>query len=90
LQYGGIRLKEIRTSLNISLLAVTVLLASCNNKEELVSGITKKNMNTLVKPGDNFDRFVNETWSKNNKISADKASFEACAPNHKKHHSRSC
>jgi putative endopeptidase len=45
-------------NIKISFLAVTVLLASCSNKEELVSGITKKNMDTLVKPGDNFDRFV--------------------------------
>ena len=64
-------------NIKISFLAVTVLLASCSNKEELVSGITKKNMDTLVKPGDNFDRFVNGTWGKNNKIPADKASFGA-------------
>ena len=64
-------------TINISLLAVTVLLASCSNKEELVSGITKKNMDTSVKPGDNFDRFVNGTWAKNNKIPADKASYGA-------------
>lgn len=64
-------------NIKISLLAVTVLLASCNKKEELVSGITKKNMDTLVKPGDNFDRFVNGTWAKNNKIPADKASYGA-------------
>ena len=61
-------------NIKISLLAATVLLASCSKKEELVSGITKKNMDTLVKPGDNFDRFVNGTWAKNNKIPADKSS----------------
>ena len=64
-------------NIKISLLAVTVLLASCGNKEELVSGIVKKNMDTSVKPGDNFDRFVNGTWTKNTKIPADKASFGA-------------
>jgi putative endopeptidase len=64
-------------NIKISLLAVTVLLASCNNKEELVSGIIKKNMDTSVKPGDNFDRFVNGTWTKNTKIPADKSSFGA-------------
>ena len=61
-------------NIKISVLAATVLLASCGQKkEELVSGITKMNMDTLVKPGDNFDRFVNGTWSKNNKIPADKS-----------------
>ena len=64
-------------NIKISLLAATVLLASCSQKEELVSGITKMNMDTLVKPGDNFDRFVNGTWSKNNKIPADKSSYGA-------------
>ena len=64
-------------NIKISLLAATVLLASCSQKEELVSGITKMNMDTLVKPGDNFDRFVNGTWAKNNKIPADKASYGA-------------
>lgn len=34
-------------------------------------------MDTSVKPGDNFDRFVNGTWAKNNKIPADKASYGA-------------
>ena len=65
-------------NIKISLLAATVLLASCDpKKEELASGITKMNMDTLVKPGDNFDRFVNGTWAKNNKIPADKASYGA-------------
>ncbi|WP_298395472.1 M13-type metalloendopeptidase [Flavobacterium sp.] len=64
-------------NIKISLLAATVLLASCSKKEELASGITKKNMDTLVKPGDNFDRFVNGTWAKNNKIPADKSSYGA-------------
>ncbi len=64
-------------NIKISVLAATVLLASCGQKEELASGITKMNMDTLVKPGDNFDRFVNGTWSKNNKIPADKSSYGA-------------
>jgi putative endopeptidase len=34
-------------------------------------------MDTLVKPGDNFDAYVNGTWVKKNKIPADKSSFGA-------------
>ena len=62
-------------NIKITLLAATVLLASCNKKQELVSGITKKNMDTLVKPGDNFQEYVNGTWLKKNKIPADKSSY---------------
>ena len=32
-------------------------------------------MDTLVKPGDNFDEYVNGTWKKKNKIPADKAGY---------------
>jgi putative endopeptidase len=66
-------MKEIK----ISLLAVVLLMASCNKKQELISGITKKNMDTLVNPGDNFEQYVNGTWKKNNKIPADKSSYGA-------------
>ncbi|MFN3752923.1 M13 family metallopeptidase [Flavobacterium sp.] len=62
---------------NTSLLLLTaILLASCNQKE-LTSGITKKNMDTLVKPGDNFAAYVNGAWMKTAKIPADKASYGA-------------
>lgn len=50
-------------------------MASCAKKEELVSGIIKKNMDTKVNPGDNFANYVNGTWLKNTKIPADKASY---------------
>jgi putative endopeptidase len=63
--------------LKISLLAVVLLMASCNKKQELISGITKKNMDTLANPGDNFEQYVNGTWKKNNKIPADKSSYGA-------------
>ena len=59
-------------------LSAIVLLSACNSSEKevvLLSGITKKNMDTLVKPGDNFDAYVNGTWVKNNKIPADKAGY---------------
>lgn len=64
-------------NLKISFVAAVVLMASCNKKEELISGVTKKNMDTLVNPGNNFDAYVNGTWVKNNKIPADKTSYGA-------------
>ena len=64
-------------NIKLTLLAATVLLASCDKKPELLSGITKKNMDTLVNPGDNFEQYVNGTWKKTNKIPADKASYGA-------------
>jgi len=50
-------------------------LISCDKKENLNSGVILKNMDTLVKPGDNFDAYVNGNWAKSNKIPADKASI---------------
>lgn len=64
-------------NIKITLLMAVVLMASCNKKQELVSGITKKNMDTLVRPGNNFQEYVNGTWLKNNKIPADKSSYGA-------------
>lgn len=57
-------------------LLAALFLASCSQKE-LTSGINKKNMDTLVKPGDNFAMYVNGTWMKTAKIPADKASYGA-------------
>jgi putative endopeptidase len=50
-------------------------LFACNNKKPEVSGIIKSNMDTLVLPGDNFEKFVNGSWLKSNAIPADKSSF---------------
>ena len=61
-------------------LSALLLLSACNKSEKeetLISGIEIKNMDTLVKPGDNFDAYVNGTWAKKNKIPADKSSFGA-------------
>lgn len=63
-------------NLKITLLAAVALLASCN-KKELASGIEKKNMDTLVRPGDDFAQYVNGNWMKNTKIPADKSSYGA-------------
>ena len=64
-------------NIKLSLFAVALIIASCNKKEELASGINKKNMDTIAKPGDNFEQYVNGTWRKNNKIPADKSSYGA-------------
>jgi putative endopeptidase len=60
-----------------TLILFVVILTSCTQSSELTSGIIKKNMDTLVKPGDNFARFVNGAWMKRTKIPGDKASFGA-------------
>lgn len=64
-------------NIKISILAAALVMASCAKKEELTSGINKKNMDTKVKPGDNFANYVNGTWLKTMKIPADKASYGA-------------
>nr|WP_315151489.1 M13 family metallopeptidase [uncultured Flavobacterium sp.] len=61
----------------IACLSILLAAASCQKKEELTSGIIKKNMDTLVKPGDDFNKFVNGNWEKKTQIPADKASYGA-------------
>ena len=61
----------------IALIAAAIIIVSCNKKEEFTSGINIKNMDTIVRPGDNFANYVNGTWTKNTKIPADKASYGA-------------
>ena len=56
-----------------------VLFMACQGEEkadkELTSGLYLENMDTLVKPGDNFQAYVNGTWMKNTEIPADKSSY---------------
>jgi putative endopeptidase len=52
-----------------------VFLSSCEESPKLTSGIIKENMNLKVKPGDNFEEYVNGTWLVKNKIPADKSSY---------------
>ena len=54
--------------------ALCLVISSCNQKE-IASGISKKDMDTLVNPGDDFDAYVNGNWNKNTKIPADKSSY---------------
>ncbi|WP_297511620.1 M13-type metalloendopeptidase [Flavobacterium sp.] len=63
--------------LTVPFLALAALVISCQKTETLHSGITKANMDTLVKPGDNFDAYVNGNWSRKTKIPADKSSYGA-------------
>ena len=57
---------------------VALVLGSCKKSDEhMASGVIRKNMDTLVKPGDNFDAYVNGTWIKSHKIAADKSSAGA-------------
>lgn len=63
-------------------LCILVSVASCKKEEikegqakELSSGIRKENMDTIVKPGDNFMAYVNGTWLKNTEIPSDKSSY---------------
>src|SRR5210317_1584852 len=69
--------------------ALTILLAACGQdpastetqiaevaeaKPEKHSGILLENMNTEVRPGDDFNLYVNGTWMDTNEIPADRAS----------------
>ncbi|SCY21718.1 M13 family metallopeptidase [Flavobacterium caeni] len=67
--------------LQACLLAASVLvLHSCGKSDAsqpMQSGILKQNMDTLVKPGDNFDAYVNGAWLKKTAIPADKSSYGA-------------
>lgn len=61
----------------LTIIAAAILITACDKKPELQSGVIKKNMDTLVKPGDNFAAYVNGTWDKTTKIPADKSSYGA-------------
>ncbi len=70
-----------RNKLQVCLLAASVLaLHSCKKSDAdhpMQSGIIKTNMDTLVRPGDNFEAYVNGSWLKKTKIPADKSSYGA-------------
>lgn len=65
----------------ILLLLTAAILASCGSpkKEEnervLSSGLLLENMDSTVKPGDNFQMYVNGAWIKKTEIPADKSSY---------------
>lgn len=65
----------------ILLLLAAGILASCGSpkKEEnervLTSGLLLENMDSTVKPGDDFQMYVNGAWIKKTEIPADKSSY---------------
>ena len=58
---------------------ILVMVMACKGEQkeekELTSGLYPENMDTLVKPGDDFQAYVNGTWIKNTEIPADKSSY---------------
>ena len=64
---------------SVLILAAIVVACSPAKKEEaakpLISGLLLENMDTTVKPGDNFQMYVNGTWIRNTVIPADKSSY---------------
>ncbi|MCF1194085.1 M13 family metallopeptidase [Mangrovimonas futianensis] len=69
-----------RKIMNASVLAAGVLVGLSSCKEEkkemaevyVAPGIELKNMDTLVKPSEDFFKYVNGTWLENNEIPADR------------------
>ena len=61
------------------ILICTICFGSCNEtsqeKPVLASGLFPDNMDTTVRPGDNFQMYVNGTWINNTEIPADKSSY---------------
>lgn len=56
-------------------LCAAACLSTQENKDALTSGITLANLDTTVKPGDNFFHYVNGNWLKKTSIPADKSSY---------------
>ena len=59
----------------VSVTACTKEMIKEDQTKALSSGIRKENMDTIVKPGDNFMAYVNGTWLKNTEIPSDKSSY---------------
>jgi putative endopeptidase len=55
-----------------------------NVSKDYASGLYLENMDTTVRPGDNFQMYVNGTWIKNTEIPADKARYGAGTIVHEK------
>ncbi len=70
-------------TIKIAPLAAILLMTSCKTDskkeitQELTSGVLTQNMDTLVKPGNDFDAYVNGNWVKHTEIPADKSSYGA-------------
>jgi len=53
----------------------TFIISSCNNADKLPTGISKANFDTTVTPQQNFYKYVNGNWQKNNPIPSDQAEW---------------
>ena len=73
------KIKHPRFKIMFLLLPILILTACNKSKsdEKPASGLLLKNMDTLIRPGDNFDAYVNGTWQRNTVIPADKPSYGA-------------
>jgi putative endopeptidase len=73
----------IHNAIKMVPIAAIVLLTACKTDKNkgvpkpLTSGVLTQNMDTLVKPGDDFDAYVNGSWVKHTEIPADKSSYGA-------------
>lgn len=63
---------KLTTMLSV-LAAGLLILAGCKTEAPRTSGIELENMDTSVRPQDNFFRFVNGAWLENTEIPADRA-----------------
>lgn len=79
------RMKQKLQPLSIATLVV-LSLAACKTEPEksLVSGVVLENIDSTVRPGDNFHHFVNGVWIKKTEIPADKSSYSIGAILHEK------
>jgi len=72
-------MKSFRYS-TVLIMVSTFLFTFCSEKKQqeskqLSSGLLLQNMDSTVKPGDNFQMYANGLWIKNTEIPADKASY---------------
>ncbi|CAN5143669.1 M13 family peptidase [soil metagenome] len=64
----------------LPLLAISLIAACSSPKKDeaskpLISGLLLENMDTTIKPGDNFQMYVNGKWIRETEIPADKSSY---------------
>ncbi len=74
----------IRSFSIIALAGFSIIACKTEPKSELVSGVILENIDSTVRPGDNFHHFVNGVWIKNTKIPADKSSYSTGAILHER------
>ncbi len=68
-------MKIIKKALFVSAIAAGMIACKQDKSEERSAGIILENMDTSVKPTDDFFRYVNGTWLDNTEIPADRTSW---------------